>query len=66
MNREVVEIRVNSEGNFTFEAKEGFTGQSCIEKTKDLELALGGVAYDSQKKDEYYQSDDNPLNLNLD
>lgn len=65
MNKETIEIRIDKTGGFTFEAKEGFAGQSCTEKTKDLEIALGGVIVDSEKTDDYYKDGDNPLNLNI-
>lgn len=57
MNKEVVEIRINEEGGFTFRAKEGFSGSSCVERTKNLEIALGGKAVSSQKTDDYYKPD---------
>ena len=57
MKKEVVEIRINKKGDFTFKAKEGFSGTSCVEKTRDLELALGGIEVKSEKTKEYYDSD---------
>lgn len=66
MRKEVVEIRINTEGGFTFQAKEGFAGTSCIERTKDLELALGGRAVSQEKTDDYYKNDDqSPLRIKL-
>lgn len=60
MRKEVVEIRINEKGDFTFKAKEGFSGTSCVERTRDLELALGGVEVKSEKTKEYYDND--PIN----
>lgn len=57
MRKETVEIRINEKGGFTFQAKEGFSGASCIERTRDLELALGGVAVNQEKTKEYYDAD---------
>lgn len=66
MKKEVVEIRINNEGNFTFKAKEGFAGASCVERTKDLEMALGGKIIDNEKTSDYYKPDDKPsLNIKL-
>lgn len=66
MNKEVVEIRINNKGGFTFKAVEGFAGASCIERTKSLELALGGQAVSMQKTDDYYKPDNSsPININL-
>lgn len=66
MKKETVEIRINEEGGFTFQAKEGFSGTSCIERTKDLELALGGRAIDQKKTDDYYKNDEqSPLKIKL-
>ena len=57
MKKETVEIRINEKGGFTFQAKEGFSGTSCIERTRDLELALGGTAVSQEKTKEYYDAD---------
>ena len=66
MNKEVVEIRIDSKGNFTFLAKEGFAGSSCVERTKELELVLNGTAIATQKTDDFYKPDDNdPLKINI-
>ena len=66
MNKEVVEIRINTKGGFTFKAKEGFAGTSCVERTKDLELALGGHAVSKEKTDDYYKSGaKDPLRVKL-
>lgn len=66
MRKEVVEIRINEEGGFTFQAKEGFSGASCIERTRDLELALGGRAVKQEKTDDFYKDDEqSPLRIKL-
>lgn len=66
MKREVVEIRVNPKGGFTFEAKEGFSGSSCVEKTKDLEIALGGRTISTEKTADYYKPDESdPLKIKI-
>lgn len=66
MKKEVVEIRINQKGGFSFEAKEGFSGASCVERTKDLELALGGRAVSEEKTKDFYKPDDtSPLTIKL-
>lgn len=66
MRKEVVEIRINEEGGFTFQAKEGFSGSSCVERTKDLELALGAHEISKEKTKEFYSPDDfSPINIKL-
>lgn len=66
MRKETVEIRINEKGGFTFQAKEGFAGASCVERTKDLELALGGRAVSQEKTKDYYRPDDqSPLRVKL-
>lgn len=66
MKKETVEIRIDSKGGFTFEAKEGFGGKSCIERTKNLELALGGKAVSTEKTNDYYKPDDSdPIKIKI-
>lgn len=68
MNKQVIQIRIKKDGSYTLEAKEGFAGESCREKTKHLELMLGGEAVSSENTSAYYDydgSDDMNLNLNL-
>lgn len=57
MRKEIVEIRIKEDGSFTFQAKEGFAGESCMERTKDLEIALGGKEISKKKTKEFYESD---------
>lgn len=66
MRKEVVEIIINSKGGFSLEAKEGFSGTSCVERTKDLELALGGHTISQEKTKDFYKPDDtSPLTIKL-
>lgn len=66
MNREVVKITIKKDGSFSLEAMEGIKGQNCREKTKNLELILGGEAVSSETKSTYYEDDgDNGISLNL-
>jgi hypothetical protein len=62
-----VRITIDSKGQYTLEAGEGFSGASCLEKTKNLEVALGGTAIDEGKTGSYYDGDgDSPVTINLD
>lgn len=65
MDKRVIEITIDNKGNYTLEAKEGFSGESCIEKTKDIELVLGGTEVDGGKTDAYYDPDDNDVSISL-
>ena len=60
-----IQIKIDAKGNFTFEAKEGFAGTSCVEQTRQLELVLGGNETDGGKTSAYYDGDDNPISINL-
>ena len=67
MKREVIEIRIDKKGNFTFLAKEGFAGGSCIDETREIELALNGnsTLVSTKKTKDYYRPDgSNPVNIN--
>lgn len=62
-----VKIIIDEKGNYTMQALEGFSGESCLEKTKDIELILGGTEVAEGKTSAYYDpDDDNPVCLNLD
>ncbi len=65
MTKRNIQIKIDNKGNYALEAGEGFSGESCIEKTKDIELILGGTEVDGGKKDSYFDGDDNDLSLSL-
>lgn len=66
MNKQVIQIRIKKDGSYTLEAKEGFAGESCRDKTKQLELMLGGEAVSTENTSAYYDNDDfDDMNLNL-
>lgn len=52
-----IRVTVDKAGGYKLEAMEGFTGTSCIEGTKDIELMLGGTKIDDGKKPSYYDGD---------
>lgn len=65
-DKRTVKIKIAKDGTYTLEAMEGFSGESCVEKTKNLEIILGGTAVARGKKDEYYAGDGTPeLVLNI-
>lgn len=66
MSKKAIQIKIDGSGSYTLEAKEGFSGESCLSKTKDIELILGGTEVDGGKTDSYYDGDDNPIGLTLD
>ena len=65
MEKRVVKFVIPKDGSYRMEAMEGFAGQDCINKTKDIELILGGQQIDEGKKDEYYGGGDNPAEINI-
>lgn len=64
MDTRKIRITIDSKGMYKFEAMEGFTGASCTNETKSIELVLGGKAVARGKKDNYYDGD-SPSNLFL-
>lgn len=68
MEKQVIEIRIKKDGTTSLEAKEGIVGQNCREKTRQLEIMLGGEVADTQNTKAYYEDDGdnlNSLNLNI-
>lgn len=65
MNKQLVEITIKKDGSYTFEAKEGFAGESCRNQTKQLEMVLGGTAEGSKNTKDYFEGGDISTNLNL-
>ena len=60
-----VKITVAQDGTYKMTALEGFSGQSCVEQTKNLELILGGEVIDSGKTEDYYGPDDSPVSIDI-
>ena len=57
-----VELIINEDGSYSIEAMEGFSGQSCAQKTQNIITLLGGTATDTKYKQEYWDEDPNNLN----
>ena len=66
-NQKRVKVTIDKKGNYTIEALEGFSGTSCVEQTKNLEVAIGGMSVEEGKTDAYYNpDDDNPITIEFD
>lgn len=52
-----IDITINSDGTTDIDLKEGFSGMSCIEKSKQIELIIGGVQVEQKEKPEFYEPD---------
>jgi hypothetical protein len=65
MEKRTVKIIIDKKGNHTIIAGEEMTGTSCTEKTRQLELVLGGTEISSGKTDKYYDGDDSPVSINI-
>lgn len=65
MQRQMVEITIEKDGSYSFQAKEGFTGVSCREQTKTLEMAIGGDISGSENTKDYYDNGGMNIDINL-
>ncbi len=64
MDQKKIKIVIDNKGNYSIEAMDGFTGQSCVEQTRTLEVAIGGSVEEEGKKNSYYDPDDgNPVEV---
>ena len=57
-----IQIKIDTQGNYSLDMGEGFAGMSCTEKAQQLQIILGGDEKDSQTKPEYYEGNDNLMN----
>lgn len=63
---EGMKLTVDTKGNYRTEAY-GYAGGTCIEKTHDIELLLGGIETGAGKKPEYFDpNDDQSVEIKLD
>ena len=65
MQKKQVLITVKKDGTYSVKPQEGFSGTSCVEQTKDLEILLGGEMVSQEKTSEYYDGDTPDIDLNL-
>ena len=62
----IVDITINSDGTTDIDLKEGFSGMSCVEKAKQIELIIGGPVIEQKEKAEYYEQDESiDLGINI-
>ena len=61
-----VKITIDKKGNYTIKTEEGFVGEECVNKTQELEVAIGGTVIDEGKTDAYYQDPEDPIKINID
>ena len=52
-----IEITIGEDGNYSIDAMDGFSGQSCQQKTQNIIAILGGVEQDTKYKPEYFDPD---------
>ena len=52
-----MDITINMDGITDIDLKEGFSGMSCVEKSKQIELIIGGTQVEQKEKPEYYEPD---------
>ena len=50
-------ITINEDGSTEIDLQEGFSGMSCVEKSKEIELIIGGQQVEQKEKPEYYEAD---------
>lgn len=55
-------IVIDEKGNYEIDLVEGFSGTSCAQKAKELQVIIGGHEEDETKKTEYFDPDGDNLN----
>ena len=59
-------ITINEDGSTEIDLKEGFSGMSCIEKSKEIELLIGGEQVEQKQKPEMFEGGDVSIDLGID
>ena len=59
-------ITINEDGSTEIDLKEGFSGMSCIEKSKEIELLIGGEQVEQKQKPEMFKGGDVSIDLGID
>lgn len=59
-------ITIAEDGTSEIDLIEGFSGMSCIEKSKEIELILGGDQLEQKQKPEMYEGGDVSIDLGID
>ena len=61
-----MQITINADGTSDIDLQEGFSGMSCIEKSKEIEVILGGEKVEQKQKPEMFEGDDLSIDLGID
>ena len=61
-----MQITINADGTSDIDLQEGFSGMSCIEKSKEIEVILGGEKVEQKQKPEMFEGDDISIDLGID
>lgn len=59
-------ITIEEDGTADIDLQEGFFGMSCVEKSKEIELILGGTQVEQKQKPEMYDGGDVSVDLGID
>lgn len=59
-------ITIEEDGTADIDLQEGFSGMSCVEKSKEIELILGGTQVEQKQKPEMYEGGDVSIDLGID
>lgn len=59
-------LTINEDGTVEVDLQEGFSGMSCVEKSKEIELIIGGQQIDQKEKPEMYEGGDVSVDLGID
>lgn len=59
-------ITIEEDGTADIDLQEGFSGMSCVEKSKEIEVILGGTQVEQKQKPEMYEGGDVSVDLGID
>lgn len=57
MSQKRIQFTIDNKGNWGMKTLEGFSGESCVEQTRNLEVAIGGSLSAEGKTSAYYDAD---------
>lgn len=58
-------VIIGEDGTYEIDLKEGFSGMSCIEKSKEIQLILGGNEIEKKEKPEMYDIEEQVIGLDI-
>lgn len=59
-------ISINEDGTVEVDLQEGFSGMSCVEKSKEIQLLIGGEQIEQKEKPEMFEGGDVSVDLGID